>query len=80
MDTLKIFKKMLTGRKDKGAFTLSTLATEFLTLSPDADFHEGLFDCQVLQELIKKMVDLNELNKNIEYFKDCMQISITPVS
>lgn len=49
------------------------LAKDFLTLDENQDFHKGLFDCEVLQQLILKIVEPDILLKNISYFKDEME-------
>lgn len=76
VDSLKILKKKFTERpREKGMFTLKKLADDFLTLDAgDENFHEGLFDCKILQNLIAKTHLYQECyqQENIQIFKDSM--------
>lgn len=77
VDSLPVFKKILPKRKGTGMFKRSKLAEDFLPPSTNQDFHEGLFDCKILQELIAVKVTVDLLYENIMYFKDRMQNAIT---
>lgn len=77
IDSLPVFRTLFPERKGEGMFKLSKLAQDFLSLSDEQDFHEGLFDCKVLQELVVSKVSTDVLFQKINFFKDCMLNTIT---
>lgn len=77
VDTLQIFRKVLLNRSGQGPYKLSTLANDFLPPSNNGAFHEGLYDCKVLQALVEDKVETKFLYQNVSLYKDRMERIIT---
>lgn len=69
-DTLSIFKKMYPARRGPGLFKLNKLAKDLL--NQNGDFHEAMYDVQVLQELSSIFIAPNELINSKKSYTECL--------
>ncbi|CAD6234036.1 GSCOCG00012356001-RA-CDS, partial [Cotesia congregata] len=55
-DTLVLFKKQFLDRKGKGLFKLSQLTKDLLPHRKTDNFHEAMFDVEILEELVYLLI------------------------
>jgi len=54
-DSMLVFKKLLPDQKWPGSLTLIQLASKFLNIESNINFHEALFDVTVMRNLVKEI-------------------------
>jgi len=54
-DSMLVFKKLLPDQKGPGSLTLIQLASKFLNIESNINFHEALFDVTVMRNLVKEI-------------------------
>ncbi|KAH0552645.1 hypothetical protein KQX54_013719 [Cotesia glomerata] len=69
-DTLSILKKIYLKRRGPGLFKLSKLAEDLL--QQNGDFHEALYDVQVLQQLSSKFIGSKKLINSRKSYVECL--------
>ncbi|XP_043284941.1 uncharacterized protein [Venturia canescens] len=75
-DTYLILKKLHPTRKGQGMFKLERLANDLININGKENFHDALFDVQVLKELVTSCIPRKTLFENRKSFMEkCEQLN-----
>ncbi|XP_046739525.1 uncharacterized protein LOC124407446 [Diprion similis] len=76
-DSLAILRKVLPERKkENGMFKLETLARDFLKLTMTDEFHEALFDVDILEKLCHLLVEKEDFCLHCKPYKNSVLMKI----